>query len=606
MRIYTGAVAAFIAVAALAACGGGSSTATLPVASATPSSVPSPKTTPAAVSTSVPIAPAALNAAPVSTALPAPTGYGAHVDIPNVSAPAGTTITLSSSIGAPSSLAALQSTRRASTGLRPMSNGQFDAVFYDTIVPSQNLVVAGNVSFTQSFPSGGLQSTTKYYLAFYDTTQPSASWQTIAGPVTPNGTSLTFSGTIGSFAFDSGKLYGFAIFTMSSPSATPPPASSQTLAYLSNLNTENQILEETASGTVVATLNMNSSDVALDDAANVYDLYEPPAPSPAPSASAIPTAPPATLAEYPAGSATAAKSYSPSVPNSTYFVAASGAGELVDAAMGNGTNSFDVWDPGQSGAPSRTITAKQNVIAFAMGHDGTLYIPAISSTGQLQYLAYAAGASAPTRTIAETVVPAMQQGSFSPNYINIGADGTLYVTEYSFSQPDPLAGLYIYPPNGPEKFVSTTSDSQGAGPEGVDVDASGNIYVANNNQYYDSTGTYHPDTLHDVEVFAPGGSSVLRHITGNFDPFPLAVAPDGTLFFSSFGSGSSVQGTFAVPAGGSTATGIANFAVNSIPLYTGYQEVMSRRAQSYGMSSSQAFSAPASMLQYLRAKHRIR
>ena len=37
--------------------------------------------------------------------------------------------------------------------------------------------------------------------------------------------------------------------------------------------------------------------------------------------------------------------------------------------------------------------------------------------------------------------------------MTVGADGTLYVTEYTYFQPDPLAGLYIYYSDGRERFA---------------------------------------------------------------------------------------------------------------------------------------------------------
>ena len=188
--------------------------------------------------------------------------------------------------------------------------------------------------------------------------------------------------------------------------------------------------------------------------------------------------------------------------------------------------------------------------------------------------------------------------------MTVGPDGTLYVTEYTFNNYDPNAGLYIYPPNGPEKFVATTSDAQGAGPQGVDLDAAGNIYVANNNGGFDPTNNYTQtaDTLHDIEVFSPGGASVLRHITGNFFAYPLVVAPDGTLFFASFPAfadptGASSQGTYVVAPGATTITQVAPLGETSIELYNGYEESAARhRERELGASMMRA---------YMKSMHRI-
>ena len=605
---YTAPLLAAAALAALAACGGGGYSA--PTVTASPVTTPTPKVTPAAVATSVPLSPTALVNQPVATAVPAPLGYLTSVSVPLVNAPAHTTIQISSSISAPSSLPGLQSARRAPQGLRPMSGGSFNTIFYDSIVPSQTITVAGNVSFSQDFPSGGLNATGAYYLAYYDSSQPSPAWATIAGPVTPSGSNLTFSGVVPPSTLMAGKLYGFAIFTLAAPSATPPPAS-QTLAYLADASGGTGIEEVTAAGTLVKTLSIQTTIIGLDDAANAYSLFYPPAPSPSPGASSSPSPPPPVLAEYPAGSSTAAGSYAPTSQRVSWLNTA-GSGEVVVEGFNSGsslTQVFDEWDPGKTGAPSRTITlpATSTVPSLDVAHDGTLYVPSYPN-GTLEYLVYPPGSTTASRTITESIVPVAQQSSFVPNYMAIGPDGTLYVTEYSFNVGDPLAGLYIYPPNGPEKFVATKSDSQGAGPQGVDVDASGNIYVGNNNAGWNNTGVV-ADTLHDIQEFSPMGASVLRDFTGSFDPYPVTVGADGTLFFSGWdiAAHTSNGSTYSVAAKSTAPTLIAPFAVNNILLYDGYREQnpMSHGRRPLSTSGSTSSRAGGQALEYFLA-HRHR
>ena len=123
--------------------------------------------------------------------------------------------------------------------------------------------------------------------------------------------------------------------------------------------------------------------------------------------------------------------------------------------------------------------------------------------------------------------------------------------------------------------------------------APGNVYVINNNAAVANCNlTCGPqgDTLNDIEVFGPGGvggpngASSPRHITGNFTGYPIAVAGDGTIFFSSFnsfGPGINVNASFAVAAGTKTVTQIANFATAGFALYDGNRETTGiRRAQS--------------------------
>jgi hypothetical protein len=340
------------------------------------------------------------------------------------------------------------------------------------------------------------------------------------------------------------------------------------------------------------------------------------APTPAPGSSAAPLPP--TIALYDAGSSTVAKSYTPSNPYGAFVVTA-GTGAMAAFGPANGgqplangypDETFDVWNPGASGAPSMTINEPFTGVLFGvLAHDGTIYAPHTNDDGTFQYDIYAPGSSTVTRTIAETVVPPSQQGAFSPNYAAIGPDGTLYVTEYTFVQPDPLAGLYIYSPNGTETFVATTADGNGPGPQGVDVDASGKVYVVNNNSGYQSANNYasQGDSLHDVTVYASGGASVLRHITGAFDGYPIAVASDGTAFISSFASFgmTGVAGTFAIAAGTSNLTQISSTGAEGLVLYDGNRETtgVRRTASTVGASTGHGFGGP--LAHRLAIAHRL-
>ena len=105
------------------------------------------------------------------------------------------------------------------------------------------------------------------------------------------------------------------------------------------------------------------------------------------------------------------------------------------------------------------------------------------------------------------------------------------------------------------------------------------------------------DSLHDIEVFGPGGvggpngASSPRHITGNFTGYPIAVAGGGTIFFSSFDSfnlGTGVNASFAVASGTTTVTQITSFGATGFALYDGNRETTgARRSQSIasGVSS---------------------
>jgi hypothetical protein len=561
------------------------------------------------------------NASPAiaSTPIPAPSGYTSQLTVPIANIPANTTLAITSGATLPSSvsLPPLASSRRGTAARHvriPQATSNFNAIFYDTLVPSAGITVAGNIMATQAFPAGILSTSTKYYLGFYDSTQPNPAWSTIAGPVTTtDGLTLAFSGTAPSFSLQANELYGFAIFALAVPTATPPPAA-QTLAYVPSQHT-GVISEVNAAGVVATALPILAGDLGLDDSGNIYTLaYPSAAPSVDPSASPVPSPSPIppTINFYAAGSSTATKSYTPSSTLDEFIVTAgTGAVAAFTASYFDPTNlvtnvsqSTDVWDAGSTGGtPSRTIVNSTAGTPFGiMAHDGTLYLPQINANGTFAYDVYAPGSGTIEKTITEQIVPAGMQSQFNPNYAAIGPDGTLYVTEYSFFQDDTLAGLYIYKPDGTEVFVATTSNANGAGPQGVDVDASGNIYVVNDNgqEYIDSNGNYaqEADTLHDVEVFAPCGTgcttsnppAVLRHITGTFDGYPIAVAADGTVFFCSFqnfgATSSALNATYAIPAGGSTATQILPYAATGFVLYDGNRETTSKKRSTASVRSA--------------------
>ncbi len=567
-------VCVFVLALASAACSGGSSVLTpnhtpAPASSATSTATTSPSPTPtpspAATTSSFSLGSAALQNTAVSEPIPVPSGYTENITIPLVNTAANTSVIVASGVNAPAGLAPLSRSRGRSTfgQRRADSSDPYSTIFYTSFQPSAAITVAGNISANQAFPAGTLSTTTPYYLGFYDTTQSSPSWQTIAGPVmSTDGLSLTFSGTVGSTTLAANALYGFAIFSTVSPTATPPPAP-QTLVYFG----DNPVMVTSESGTVENTLGIQASSFDLDDTGNLYaENYVPASPSPT-----------LTITKYSPGGVTPLATYSPSQIGFG-ILTSSGSGEVAlqyipdfDASS-HTTLLTDVWDAGVTGAPSRTLNTIGSGIfySYVMTHDGTLYLSDTSASGAPQYDVFPPGASTPTSVIPETIVQPSQYSSFAPNYEAVGPDGTLYVTEYTYTQPDPLAGPYIYPPGGMERFIPAAANANGPGPAGVDVDASGNIYVANANFAYTSNSCQE-DTLSEITVYSSTGS-LLRTIPTMPGPIPVTVAADGTLFYSTYGAGCDSTGgmTVATVAPGSTMSlQIANVETQQIVLFDG-------------------------------------
>jgi hypothetical protein len=350
-------------------------------------------------------------------------------------------------------------------------------------------------------------------------------------------------------------------------SATPQPSpSSSTLLYL---GTTAGITVLKADGTLKSFLPIPVDSFDLDDAGNIYALYYNQNNT-------------LVLAKYPAGTATAGATYTPSGPGAVQ-IAVSGAGEVVVVRSGGGIPSpftMDIWDPGTSGAPSRSFTTAPDPAfnwALYVAHDGTIYLSDHSVAGVPQFDVFSPGSAVPSRTIPETIVAPSQYAAFAPNFATTGSDETLYVTEYSFSLPDPNAGLYIYPVSGPERFVATATNANGSGAQGVDLDSSGNIYVVNNNAgFFFSNLTCQGDSLQSVTVYSQTGT-LLRTIdgTGIFTGYQFLLAPDDSGYLTSiqttFLEGcatTGIQGVLGIPAGGSTASKISTLSPTLV-LYDG-------------------------------------
>ena len=140
--------------------------------------------------------------------------------------------------------------------------------------------------------------------------------------------------------------------------------------------------------------------------------------------------------------------------------------------------------------------------------------------------------------------------------------------------PDPLAGLYIYPPSGPERVAYVGAEA----PQGIDTDNVGNIYVVNDNTA-DVNNVITADTARNIAVLSPDGQTVLRRITTDvIDANTLSAAADGTVFFSDTPEPTlNLTGaSYAVPAGSANPTMLTNISAGNFLLWNGTRQTDAR------------------------------
>jgi hypothetical protein len=196
-----------------------------------------------------------------------------------------------------------------------------------------------------------------------------------------------------------------------------------------------------------------------------------------------------------------------------------------------GSAAIDVWDPGKSGTPSRTIVYPSVQGSIDLDNTGALYVPyRDASSGTLHYDVIPAGASKPSRTIVDTLVPPSETAGFYPYAVTALADGTLYVGEWSVEAGDPLAGLYVYPIVGKQRFISKGAPN----PNVISVDASGKVYVLNDSLAMSPNPPFYQcDTTHMLSVYSRSAAALLSEATSGFvNGFSLTVNATGESFIS--------------------------------------------------------------------------
>lgn len=218
--------ASVIALAVLAvACGGGGGGGTTPAvvptsgaSTAAPSA--SPTTLPASSTVSV-------SAGQSATFAQISNGYAGTITIPQASSGAGSGMTATLQSTLPSTIPAVQSIART-----PRSIGvTLIPLVYVALAPSGTMTFASSLSFTFVLPNGtSLAPGSSAYVGFYDPAQ--GQWQTLLGPGTVNGQTISFGATTGSVTLTAGTTYAFVLFSTAQPivAATASPTTAPTTA----------------------------------------------------------------------------------------------------------------------------------------------------------------------------------------------------------------------------------------------------------------------------------------------------------------------------------------------------------------------------------------
>ena len=210
----------FVFCALLCACGGGGGSApSVTGLGLTPAPTQTPTASPA-LSTVAVNAGAAATTATFGTVFG---GYGGSVALPittNGSGAATLTLAVANPNGGPGVT--------ASTRLPKAIGGTLTALLYVSLVSSVNLTFANWPAFTFVFPGNvSLPADAGLYLA-YNPGDAAGNWSTLAGPVTPNGATVTLGPAPGPITFRAGTTYAFALISTAQPlvSATPTPTPS--------------------------------------------------------------------------------------------------------------------------------------------------------------------------------------------------------------------------------------------------------------------------------------------------------------------------------------------------------------------------------------------
>jgi hypothetical protein len=510
-----------VLAAAVAACNGGSTapptigTGTLVTPSPTPSPTPNPATATGTLTTST-TASSSLTLGPI--------GPG---DMGSAGCPVSSAIshlTVVFSLTQPGGTPAVASMKRRPQNIGGAALTPFG--FY-TVTPDVTVNCPNTPAFTMTFPTGVTPpSGGSSYIAMFDPSNAAAGWNTITGPGTVTGNTISWTTSGFTFSLVAGRTYSFVLFTTSStltlftPSPTPTPTATPIPLhlYVGNDNAGGPVLQFnlplTASTTSnfaivsnnVVTVGVDANgNLAVGDNAGNLQFFTAPL-----SGASVPAA--------------AFKNGAASNNGNASFL---NTGDFWAATVSNRVNRFNspfsnasvpaafVTDAGMVSDIGTAIDAAQNLYISNAGTGNAAACAGTSSPGG------GCGSNlyvyAPPYTGAPVITPSVINypfGSASTAYRKIAVNATRL---YAASVANAPGRVDVY--NLPITAASTPAFNLQSGvntPEGLALDPAGNLYIGN---LSDATVT-----VYTAPITASSVPSLIYKVsTGAFAIFGIAV-----------------------------------------------------------------------------------
>lgn|GEM_PF-265599 len=189
-----------------------------------------------------------------------------------------------------------------------------------------------------------------------------------------------------------------------------------------------------------------------------------------------------------------------------------GSGNAYILDQGTGTNNGKVVKIGPTGtvlSTSYVPTTLNAATAIAIDASGNLYVVDSGAGKIYQY----SSAGVLLQTITDT---------HTPENVAVDVNGNIYVLDNGG-----FGNRQLVKYNSAGTIVGTPVTALSNNPLGLSIDASGNIYIGNNN-------------TDDVTVYNSGGT-LLTTITGNNNPEGMVVDSQGNLYVSNFGNNTVVK-----------------------------------------------------------------